>query len=177
MTFMIVTHDQDEAMVVADRIAVMQAGEIAQVGRPTEIYEAPASRYVANFIGDVNLFEGVAASLSGDLALISSPDSPQGLAVAVENGLPLAGRLWLAVRPEKMALHLDPPPEGPNRLAGKVADIGYLGDWTTYVVELEGGRTVRAARANNTRLVERPVGWGDTVWLTFAPDAAVVLTR
>jgi putrescine transport system ATP-binding protein len=76
-----------------------------------------------------------------------------------------------------MVLHLDPPPEGPNRLAGKVHDIGYLGDWTTYVVEIAPGRTVRAARANATRLVDRPIGWEDEVWLTFAPDAAVVLTR
>ncbi|MFC3077552.1 ABC transporter ATP-binding protein [Phenylobacterium terrae] len=177
MTFMIVTHDQDEAMVVADRIAVMQAGEIAQVGRPTEIYEAPASRYVADFIGDVNLFEAVATSVSGGQALFASPDCTGGLAARIDGGVPLAGKLCLAVRPEKMVLHLDPPPEGPNRLAGKVADIGYLGDWTTYVVELEGGRTVRAARANSARLVERPVGWDDPVWLTFAPDAAVVLTR
>ncbi|HEX2561105.1 TOBE domain-containing protein, partial [Phenylobacterium sp.] len=142
-----------------------------------EIYEAPASRYVADFIGDVNLFEGLASSTSGDTALFASPDCPGGLAARVDGGVPLTGKLCLAVRPEKMVLHLDPPPDGPNRLAGKVADIGYLGDWTTYVVELEGGRTVRAARANSARLVERPVGWADPVWLTFAPDAAVVLTR
>jgi putrescine transport system ATP-binding protein len=177
MTFMIVTHDQDEAMVVADRIAVMQAGEIAQVGRPTEIYEAPASRYVAEFIGDVNLFEAEAVGLDGATARFAGPDFPGGLCARIDGGLPIAGRLCLAVRPEKMALHLDPPPQGPNRLAGKVADIGYLGDWTTYVVEIEGGRTVRAARANSARRVERPVGWGDAVWLTFAADAAVVLTR
>jgi putrescine transport system ATP-binding protein len=149
MTFLIVTHDQDEAMVVADRIAVMDAGEIAQIGRPAEIYEAPASRYVADFIGDVNLFERL------------TPGSAA----------------WLAVRPEKIRIALEPPSDTANRLSGKVADIGYLGDWTTYVVELANGRTVRAARANASRLVDRPIDWDDAVWLSFSPDAAVVLTR
>ncbi|MDD3836569.1 MAG: ABC transporter ATP-binding protein [Phenylobacterium sp.] len=177
MTFMIVTHDQDEAMVLADRIAVMQAGEIVQVGRPTEIYEAPVSRYVADFIGDVNLFEAAAVSAEEGETRFAGPDSPGGYLASTDEGVVLDGGLYLAVRPEKMVMHLDPPPEGPNRLAGKVLDIGYLGDWTTYVVGLESGRTVRAARANSARLVERPVGWDDPVWLTFAPDAAVVLTR
>ena len=90
---------------------------------------------------------------------------------------PPGATAWLAVRPEKMLVHLDPPPAGPNRLEGKVADIGYLGDWTTYLVELPGGRTIRAARANASRVVERPVDWDDRVWLTFAPDSAVVLTK
>ncbi|MET0295588.1 MAG: ABC transporter ATP-binding protein [Phenylobacterium sp.] len=172
MTFVIVTHDQDEAMVVADRIAVMREGQVVQVGRPAEIYEAPSDRYVADFIGDVNLFEGCVETCEGGLARLSG-----SFAVATGEPLSRGQTAWLAVRPEKVALHQDPPPEGPNRLAGKVSDIGYLGDWTTYAVDLGDGRTVRAARANTARAAERPVGWGDAVWLTFAPDAAVVLTR
>ena len=170
MTFLIVTHDQEEAMVTADRIAVMRAGQIVQVGRPAEVYEAPANRYVAGFIGEVNLFEGVVEAvndsrvqLSGDLAGLT--DRPPAV----------GARAWVAVRPEKMQLHQDVPPPGLNRLAGKVLDIGYLGDWTTYVVEVSPGRTLRAARANASRTVERPIGWDDQVWLTFAPDAGVVL--
>jgi putrescine transport system ATP-binding protein len=176
MTFMIVTHDQEEAMVVADRIAVMREGRIVQVGRPAEIYEAPASRYVAGFIGEVNLFEGRLEAQADGAAYVACPDAPGGLAAATDQGLAHGLAVCLAVRPEKMVLHAEPPAPGRNRLAGKVVDIGYLGDWTTYVVEVAPGRTVRAARANATRMAERPLGWGDEVWLTFAPDAAVVLT-
>ncbi|WP_374468871.1 ABC transporter ATP-binding protein [Phenylobacterium sp.] len=176
MTFMIVTHDQEEAMVVADRIAVMREGRVVQVGRPAEVYEAPANRDVAEFIGDVNLFEGRVDSVSGGLARVGSAEADHGLAAATDDGLAHQAAVWLAVRPEKMVVHTEPPPAGPNRLSGKVHDIAYLGDWTTYVVEIAPGRMVRAARANATRMAERPVGWDDEVWLTFAPDAAVVLT-
>jgi len=177
MTFLIVTHDQEEAMVTADRIAVMRAGQIAQMGRPAEVYEAPNSVYVADFIGDVNLFEGKVASADGTLVRLATADCPEGFVVDGDDPVGAGSTAWLAVRPEKIAIHLDPPATGPNRLAGKVADIGYLGDWTTYVVEIAPGRTVRAARANTSRVVERPVDWDDEVWLTFAPDAGVVLTR
>ncbi|MCR5880820.1 polyamine ABC transporter ATP-binding protein [Phenylobacterium sp. J367] len=176
MTFMIVTHDQEEAMVVADRLAVMRAGRIVQMGRPQEIYEAPANRYVAEFIGEVNLFHGHVAAQDGGLAQVTC-GAPEGrLTVATDRGLEHQAEVWLAVRPEKVVMHTEPPPEGPNRLAGKIHDIAYLGDWTTYLVEVAPGRTVRAARANVARASARPVGWGDAVWMTFAPDAAVVLT-
>ncbi len=177
MTFLVVTHDQEEAMVMADRIAVMRAGEIVQTGPPPEVYEAPNCRYVADFIGEVNLFEGQVETADGRLVRLSSPVCPQGLEAAEDDPLPKSAAAWFAVRPEKMVLHPTPPPPGPNLMQGKVADIGYLGDWTTYVVEVAGGQTVRAARANAARVVENPVDWGDTVWLTFARDAAVVLSR
>lgn len=173
MTFMIVTHDQDEAMVVADRIAVMREGEIVQVGRPAEVYEAPADRYVAGFIGDINLFEGrVTASGDGQVRLASD----EGLFEA-EGAGPVGETAWIAVRPEKIQVHAEPPPEGANRIAGRIHDYGYLGDWTTYLVEVAPGRTLRAARANATRMADRPLGCGDPVWLTFAPSSAVVLAR
>ena len=172
MTFMIVTHDQDEAMVVADRIAIMRAGEIVQIGRPAEIYETPADRYVAGFVGDVNLFEGRAEIDPAGVRVVS----PEGSFVA--EGVATPGQTaWLAVRPEKIAVHAEPPPPGENCLAGKIVDYGYLGDWTTYLVEVETGRTLRAARANATRSVDRPLGCDDPVWLTFAPSSAVILTR
>ncbi len=176
ITFMIVTHDQEEAMVTADRIAVMRSGQIVQIGRPAEVYEAPASRYVADFIGEVNLFEGRVAGTEDGRLRLTSAEAADGL-VALSGPQAHDATAWLAVRPEKMVLHPDPPPAGPNRLAGEVVDIAYLGDWTTYVVEIAPGRTVRAARANATRTVERPIGWDDKVWLTFDPDAAVVLTQ
>ncbi|MBI1196300.1 MAG: polyamine ABC transporter ATP-binding protein [Phenylobacterium sp.] len=173
LTFMIVTHDQDEAMVVADRIAVMRAGEIVQVGRPTEVYEAPADRYVAGFIGDVNLFEGRVTAAGGGRVRLASDDG----AFDAEGEAAVGDKAWLAVRPEKIAVHTEPPVGGDgNVIAGRIVDYGYLGDWTTYVVEASPGRTLRAARANATRLVDRPLGVGDPVWLTFAPSSAVVLT-
>ncbi len=172
MTFMIVTHDQDEAMVVADRIAVMRAGEIVQIGRPAMVYEAPIDRYVAGFIGDVNLFEGRTEPAPDGVRLVGADG-----AFLAEGEIPVGSTAWLAVRPEKIAVHAEPPPPGPNRLEGRILDYAYLGDWTTYVVEIAPGRTVRAARANATRMVERPLGCDDRVWLTFAPSSAVVLTR
>jgi putrescine transport system ATP-binding protein len=173
MTFMIVTHDQDEAMVVADRIAVMRDGEIVQVGRPAEVYESPADRYVAGFIGDINLFEGRVESSAEGLVRLASAE---GLFVA-EGAAPVDATAWLAVRPEKMVVHSEPPPAGPNVVAGRILDYGYLGDWTTYLVDVGAGRTLRAARANATRTVDRPLGCDDPVWLTFAPSSAVVLDR
>ncbi len=173
LTFMIVTHDQDEAMVLADRIAVMREGEIVQIGRPAEVYEAPVDRYVAGFIGDVNLFEGrIEAAGDGRIRLHSADGvfEAEGAADAADVG-------WLAVRPEKITVHSEPPPPGGNQLAGRLLDYGYLGDWTTYLVELAPGRTVRAARANATRTPAQTLGCDDPIWLTFAPSSAIVLTR
>ena len=176
MTFLIVTHDQEEAMITADRIAVMRAGQIVQIGRPADVYEAPNSRYVADFIGDVNLFEAKVTQSDDNLVRLATAANPAGFEALADAPLPAGSTVWLAVRPEKIAISLDQAPAGPNHLTGRVADIGYLGDWTIYVVELEGGRTVRAARANASRLVDRPIDWDDMVWLSFNPDAAVVLT-
>jgi putrescine transport system ATP-binding protein len=164
-------------MVTADRIAVMRAGEIVQIGRPSEVYEAPNSRYVADFIGDVNLFEGKVESADGQIVRLASEDAAAGLEALEDDDMAKGAAVWLAVRPEKVRVHQSEPPPGRNRLAGKVADIGYLGDWTIYLVELPSGRTIRAARANAARIVEKPVDWDDQVWLTFTPDAAVVLTQ
>lgn len=176
MTFLIVTHDQEEAMITADRIAVMRAGQIVQIGRPADVYEAPNSRYVADFIGDVNILEAKVVQADDKTVRLSSSSNLAGFETLADAPLNPGATVWLAVRPEKIAVTLDPTPDGPNRLTGRVADIGYLGDWTIYVVELQGGRTVRAARANASRLVDRPIDWDDTVWLSFTPDAAVVLT-
>ena len=176
MTFLIVTHDQEEAMITADRIAVMRAGQIVQIGRPADVYEAPNSRYVADFIGDVNVFEATVIKADDKLARLGTPANAAGFEALADAPLATGTTVWLAVRPEKIAVSQEPNAPGANQLSGRVADIGYLGDWTIYVVELEGGRTVRAARANTSRLVDRPIDWDDTVWLSFTPDAAVVLT-
>ena len=173
LTFMIVTHDQDEAMVLADRIAVMRDGEIVQIGRPADVYETPVDRYVAGFIGDVNLFEGrMEAAGDGRVRLHATEGvfEADGIATPGNTG-------WLAIRPEKITVHSQRPPPGGNQLAGRLLDYGYLGDWTTYLVEIAPGRTVRAARANATRTDDQPLGCDDPVWLTFAPSSAVMLTK
>lgn len=176
MTFLIVTHDQEEAMVMADRIAVMREGEIAQIGRPEEVYETPANRYVAEFLGDVNLFEAKVSGIEHPMARLAAAGAPDGFYVLDDDCPPAGTAVNLAVRPEKMRISLEPPPAGThNVLSGEIWDIGYTGDWTNYIVELPGEKLIRVAKANASRIVERPIGWDDKVFVTFADDAGVVL--
>jgi putrescine transport system ATP-binding protein len=176
MTFLIVTHDQEEAMVMADRIAVMREGQIAQIGRPEEVYETPANRYVAEFLGDVNLFTAKVSSIDHPMARLAAAEAADGFYVLDDDCPPPGSEVSLAVRPEKMRISLEPPEgDGHNVMAGEIWDIGYTGDWTNYIVELPGERLIRVARANASRFVERPIGWDDKVWVSFDPDAGVVL--
>src|SRR5438445_2523618 len=176
LTFIIVTHDQQEAMTVADRIGVMDHGRLIQVGTPPEIYERPNSRWVADFIGEINLIEGrvvdggesdtiIGSAAAGRLRALSPTDAKPGDVV------------WVALRPEKVRIAHAPPTEGENCVVGQVGNIGYLGDLSVYKVRLDNGIVMKAAVANVTRLVERPIGWDDRVWLSWAPEAAMVLTR
>jgi len=175
-TFVIVTHDQDEAMTVADRIAVMERGRIAQVGTPVEIYEQPNSRYVASFVGDVNLIEGrLAASESGRSFIDSSVGK---LAIAQQVDVSAGATVWVALRPEKLRIVTAPPAGATEHcVAGRVLDIGYLGNVSLYQVRLDDGAIFRAQVPNLTRHIERPIGWDDRVWLSWTPDAGVVLAR
>jgi putrescine transport system ATP-binding protein len=177
LTFVIVTHDQQEAMTVADRIAVMDRGRLIQVATPQEIYERPNSRWVADFIGEVNLIEGrvidvgasgtvVVSAAAGRLRALSPEDAKRGDVV------------WVALRPEKVRIAPKPPGSAEeNCVAGEVTDIGYLGDLSIYKVRLDSGTIMKTAVANVTRLAERPIAWDERVWLTWAPEAAMVLTR
>jgi putrescine transport system ATP-binding protein len=178
MTFLIVTHDQEEAMTVADRIAVMDHGKIIQVATPSEVYEQPNSRYVADFIGDINLLEGRVASSAAGAVKLDCVGT--GATVEVDQDLTAAAgdAAWFAVRPEKVAISLDHPPNGAvNAVEGEVWDIGYLGDVSVYHVRLPTGATVKSTVTNRTRLVERPITWDDKVWLSWARDGGVVLTK
>jgi putrescine transport system ATP-binding protein len=177
LTFLIVTHDQEEAMTVSDRIAVMDKGIIVQVATPAEIYEAPNSRYVADFIGDINIYEATVAGKEGSLVKLDS----NGMAVTVEQPecAAVAGNaVAFAIRPEKVRISLDAPADPSfNTVKGEVFDIGYLGDFSVFLVKLPDGRIMRAAQANVSRLVDRPITFGDPVWLTWPADAGLVLTR
>jgi putrescine transport system ATP-binding protein len=179
LTFVIVTHDQEEAMTVADRIAVMNHGKVAQVATPSEIYEQPATRYVADFIGDINLLEG---RISGHTAPghVHMECVGTGAMVSVDQDVQAApgDPAWFAIRPEKVTVSLDRPPDpGVNSVSGEVWDIGYLGDVSIYHVRLETGATLKATVTNRTRLVERPITWEDKVWLSWGRDSGVVLMR
>jgi putrescine transport system ATP-binding protein len=182
LTFLIVTHDQEEAMTVSDRIAVMDRGIIMQVATPAEIYEAPNSRYVADFIGDINIVEGKLEKVEqrGDASLVTVA-CEGGLRVAVEQANCEAApgaTVAFAIRPEKVRIGVDAPADpSVNALSGAVWDIGYLGDFSVFIVKLADGRTFRAAQANVARLVDRPITIDDKVWLTWPADSGLVLTR
>lgn len=178
LTFVIVTHDQEEAMTVADRIAVMNHGRIIQVASPAEIYEQPNSRYVADFIGDINLLEGRIASTFDRVVRMECAGT--GAMVEVDQAMEAqkGDAAWFAIRPEKVHISLDPPADGTlNTVSGEVWDIGYLGDVSVYHVRLPTGATVKSTVTNRTRLVERPITWDDRVWLSWSRDGGVVLTQ
>ncbi|WP_322994159.1 ABC transporter ATP-binding protein [Castellaniella sp.] len=178
MTFLIVTHDQEEAMTVADRIAVMNHGELIQMAPPSEIYEQPATRYVADFIGDVNLFDGKILRSSEEQTRFATPLSTRPLIVSPGIKANPGDEACVAIRPEKMRISLDEPAQAEeNCFEGTIWDIGYLGDLSIYHVELPGGTRIKVSQPNMSRLVERPISWDDKVWVTFAPHAGVVLTR
>jgi putrescine transport system ATP-binding protein len=179
ITFIIVTHDQEEAMTMSDRIAVMDHGKLVQVGPPGEIYEQPNSKYVADFIGDINLMEGRVTGRTGSTVEIET-ETGRRLVVDSAEEVAVGQTASIAVRPEKMRIDLDPPQPGTaNVIEGEIFDIGYLGDWTNFLVEVPGieGKHLRASRANMSRFVERPITWDDKVFVSFTPDAGVLLTR
>ncbi len=176
LTFVIVTHDQDEAMTVSTRIAVMDRGRTVQVGTPGEVYEYPSSLYVAEFIGEVNVFEGRIIEAAKDHTTMRSAES--GCDIIAERGVDAApGQVvWAAIRPEKIEIGKTPPADtSVNCMTGTVYDIGYLGSISVYHVKLESGEKVKVTSANRTRLVERPITWEDQVWLSWSPSASVIL--
>jgi putrescine transport system ATP-binding protein len=176
-TFVIVTHDQEEAMILADRMAVMERGRIAQVGTPAEIYEQPNSRYVADFVGDVNLLEGRLAKAGASESLVHDTG---GVALRIAQPVDAApgAVVWVALRPEKLRMGFEPPTAAhENALIGTVVDVGYLGNLSVYQVRLDDGALMKATLSNQSRLVERAIGRNDRVWLSWPPEAAIVLTR
>lgn len=164
-------------MTMADRIAIMDKGEVMQVATPAEIYEAPDSRFVANFVGNVNMFEGTVAARDARQARIAAAN---GSEIVVENaGEAAAGNsVAFAIRPEKIRVS-SRRPDNPtlNAMQGEVFDIAYLGDMTVYHVKLGNGQIVKASALNSSRLTEDPLTWNDPAWISFQPDAGVVLTR
>ena len=181
-TFLIVTHDQDEAMTVADRIAVMDQGRLEQVATPAQIYEYPATRYVADFLGDVNLIEGQVAEQADGLIRLAWADGQADLNCPPHADLARGNTAWFGIRPEKLTLSkAEPAPgtltPGGNAVTGIVWDIGYVGNLSTYHVKLDNGQMVRAQLANRVHLERREITWEDRVWLTWGKDDGVLLAR
>jgi putrescine transport system ATP-binding protein len=182
MTFVMVTHDQEEAMTVADRIGVMDQGRLEQVARPRELYEAPNSRWIAEFVGDVNMFEGqLVAGEAGRLA-VATRDA--GTIMVAEPRQPVTKAIVsVAIRPEKIKLSRRGPASDAinahaiNRLEGVVTDVSYLGGLTTYKVKLDTGAVLRSSMANTARLDLDAYTMSQRVIAWFTPDDCVVLEQ
>jgi len=178
VTFIVVTHDQEEAMTLSTRVAVMNEGVIQQVGTPSEVYEYPKTRYVADFIGSVNLFEGRVSDPAGGGALtVGDTDADLDLHLDYE-GRDLAPdqAVAIAIRPEKIAISKERPDQDRNLVRGVVDEIAYQGALSIYQVRLANGKIVRVTSPNLTRTAERPIDWEEEVWLSWGPKAGVVLT-
>ena len=174
-TFVIVTHDQEEAMTVASRVAVMDHGKIIQVATPAEIYETPNSTYVADFIGDVNLIHGTAEQEGEKVRVTWAEGQPQIVGTTTSHQFTKGQACHFAIRPEKVSITAQKPDNAANAIKGKILDIAYLGNISTYHVELPGGEIIKAQAANNRRLSRRSFTWEDKVWLSWTDTAGVLL--
>ncbi|AYG61291.1 ABC transporter ATP-binding protein [Rhizobium jaguaris] len=175
LTFVVVTHDQEEAMTMADRIAVMSHGRVVQVATPAEIYEAPNSRFVADFIGDVNILDGNVTRANGGTVEIAVDN---GFTLRTATGeMPTEGsRAGFAIRPEKLRVTPRPPANASvNAAEGEIWDIAYLGDMTVFHVKLKSGQVVKASSLNAVRAVEEPFAYDQDVWVSFDENAGVLL--
>ena len=175
VTFVIVTHDQEEAMTVSSRIGVMDSGNLIQVATPTEIYEAPVNKDVADFIGDVNLLRGIYKGQNEVGTQLHSDDANSIVFATQEVGASTGDEMWFAIRPEKLEISKKKPTNQHNILKGRIEDIAYGGSFSTYHVRLDNGRILKAIRANRVRTEEHHLTWEDEVYLHWEPHSAVVL--
>jgi len=176
-TFIIVTHDQEEAMTMATRLAVMDRGTLAQTGTPAEVYEFPNSRFTAEFLGTANILDGVVERNDETGARIGSTAYEFDIVTAMAAPRAVGGRVQVALRPERMRIARVAPgtPHGDNRLVGRVSDIAYFGDFFMVHVTMEDGAVLRVSLPNLRRITERPVDWDDVVALSWDADAPVLL--
>jgi putrescine transport system ATP-binding protein len=180
VTFVVVTHDQEEAMTLSTRIAVMDRGYIAQIGTPTEIYEFPNSRFTADFIGSINMFQGIVEAFDGRVATVRSDEAGATLRAVSAHDLQPGMPVVVAIRPEKVSIARHAPKDQSyNAIRGQVLDLGYFGNLSIYRVRLPSGLIVRISQQNvrRARDSERQVDWEDEVWLSWEPQAALVLTE
>jgi putrescine transport system ATP-binding protein len=177
ITFIVVTHDQSEAMTMASRIAVMDAGKLRQVGPPRTVYEAPNSRFVADFIGAVNLLAARAVAIAAEGGLVLESEAVGTLVTEPVAGVAVGDAVTVALRPEKIALGLAPPETPHNRAAGTVREVAYLGGLSLYRIELGNGVVLRTTLPNAARLTTPVFARGESVHLSWSPSCAMVLTE
>ena len=175
-TFVIVTHDQEEAMTVSSRVALMDEGKMVQVATPSQIYEAPNSIYTADFIGDVNIISGTAKLESRQISIVWDAEHAPIIA-PLDASFGPDDTIHFAIRPEKVGISTEKPAASENSYQGKILDIAYLGNISTYHVELPSGHIIKAQTANTQRLSERGLTWEDAVWVYFQGSAGVLLKR
>lgn len=175
-TFIVVTHDQEEAMTLSSRLAVMDRGEIKQIGTATDVYEYPNSKFVAGFIGSINFFDATVREIRGDMAVVEVPDLGGTAEARTIPGLGPGQSITLAVRPEKLVLSRAQSDQT-NTFAGVVQDLAYFGKDSLYRIELASGRILSVSSVNARRggENERVADWEDAVWLSFDPTAAILL--
>jgi putrescine transport system ATP-binding protein len=174
ITFIVVTHDQEEAMTLATRLAVMNNGRIAQIGTPSEVYEFPGTRFVADFLGSINLFEGEVEA-TGETLTINTTGSGLIIDLEPQRSVSIGQKVAVAIRPEKIAVTKEKPDQSGNLCHGKVVDIAYQGSISIYRVRLSDGTLVRVNSQNETRTAKRAIDWDDMVWLAWDSDAGVLL--
>jgi putrescine transport system ATP-binding protein len=175
-TFVVVTHDQDEAMVLASRIGVMAEGRIVQVGTPGEIYEFPANRHVASFVGNINVIEGRVARCSAGRVDVHCDVLNADISVPCDETLADGMPLSVAVRPEKITISRAPPAGNDhNVLKGTVRDLGYFGDQSLYRVKLAGGTVLQVSAQNLKRTARLTVEWDDEVYLSWEVASTILL--
>ena len=176
VTFVVVTHDQEEAMTLSSRIGVMTDGEIIQVGTPHEIYEYPQTRFVADFIGSVNMFEGRITEDHEDHVIIRSPDTQTDIFVPHGISCVAGQKIAVAVRPEKVQISKTQLGELRNTMAGKIDEVAYLGNSSVFHVLLDSGKRVRVSQSNRTRSAQNTLTWNDRVHLGWNDDAGIVVS-
>ncbi|HIG39009.1 MAG: ABC transporter ATP-binding protein [bacterium] len=178
ITFIVVTHDQEEAMTLSTRIAVMNEGEFIQTGTPHQIYEFPVNRFVADFFGTINLFQGKVGSLQQDHMLIEGGKLDTALKAPLTKEIKQQDQVWVAVRPEKISISKEPEKDPRvTVLKGTVWDIGYYGNLSVYRVKTEAGDMVQVSAPNQKRLAERAIDWDEEVYISWDLSSSIVLTE
>jgi putrescine transport system ATP-binding protein len=176
ITFVVVTHDQEEAMTLSSRIAVMDKGQFQQIGTPKEVYEFPHNRFVAGFIGSINTFEGVVTVVEDDRISAFSDGAGETLTALGKQLVDVGQQIEIAVRPEKIFVSKEKPDDSDEIcIEGVVDDLGYLGNRSLYRIKLASGKIVQVSSQNRRRSVTRFLEWEDKVWISWQPRSAVVL--
>lgn len=178
ITFVVVTHDQEEAMILSNRIAVMEKGKFEQIGSPKEVYEFPKNRFVANFIGTINTFDGVVQGARDGQIIVASDEAGSSLHALSDAKVTPGSDICIAVRPEKLYIRQTRSTNSDDAcLPGTIEDLGYFGNLSLYRVRLETGKVIQVSAQNRRRSIERELEWDDQIFVSWRPRSSVLLTK